>query len=64
MSFGVNNLNQTYLRAVVTTSSTGSIEYVDFRQRQNGTCEIGKMITIESVNFHDIVALEPVISKT
>ena len=51
-------------RAVVTTGSTGSIEPVDFWKRHNGTCEIAKMIRIESVNFQDIVTLEPVISKT
>ena len=51
-------------RAVVSTGSKGSIEPVDFRKRHNGTCEIAKMIRIESVNFQDIVTLEPVISKT
>ena len=52
------------VRAVVSTGSTGSIEPVDFKKRRNGTCEIAKMIRIESVNFHDIGALEPFISKT
>ena len=48
----------------ISTGSTGSIEPVDFWKRHNGTCKIAKMIRIESVNFHDIVTLEPVISKT
>ena len=51
-------------RAVVSTGSTGSIEPVDFKKRRNGTCEIAKIAKIEYVNFYDIIALEPVISRT
>ena len=51
-------------RAFISTGSTGSIESVDFWKRHNGTCEIAKIIRIESVNFQDIITLEPVISKT
>ena len=51
-------------RAVVSTGSRGSIEPVDFWKRHNGTGEIAKIIRIEFVNFYDIIAIEPVISKT
>ena len=51
-------------RGVVSTGSTGSIEPVDFWKRHNGTCEITKIIRIESVNFKDKDTLKPVISKT
>ena len=40
-----------FWRAVVSTGSTGSIEPVNFMARDNGTCEIGKIVKIESTNF-------------
>ena len=55
--------NNSQQRAVVSTGSTGSIEPVDFWKRRKGTCDIAKIISIESVNFLDIYTLEPVISK-
>ena len=65
--FGVKNLNYktlTLYRSVVGTGSTGSIEPVNFWRRHSGTCEIAKIITIQSVNFQDMDTLEPVICRT
>ena len=52
------------VKVVVSKGSTGSIEPVKFWKRRNETCEITKIIGIESVNFQDMDTLEPVISKT
>ena len=51
-------------RDTISTGSTSSIEPVDFWKRHNGTCEITKIIRIESVNFKDKDTLKPVISQT